>query len=83
MICIKCPQLQAMDDNLSRKTCPKKIFYEKHVLRKSFTPSQKMILFNSHLHIFQVNYALDGLVYLLFILFFYIGPLKLRIQGLV
>ncbi|KAH9791563.1 hypothetical protein KPL71_003800 [Citrus sinensis] len=29
-----------------------KVFHDKHIMRKSFTPSQKVLLFNSRLHLF-------------------------------
>ena len=29
-----------------------KIFHDKHILGKSFTPSQKVLLYNSRLHLF-------------------------------
>ena len=29
-----------------------KFFHDKHILRKSFTPSQKVLLYNSRLHLF-------------------------------
>ena len=29
-----------------------KVFHDKHILRKSFTPGQKVLLYNSRLHLF-------------------------------
>lgn len=29
-----------------------KVFHDKQIMRKSFTPGQKVLLFNSHLHLF-------------------------------
>ena len=57
-----------------------KVFHDKHVMRNSFTPGQKVLLFNFACTYSQVSYALDGLAPLLFILFFHMGRLKLRTQ---
>ena len=40
-----------------------KVFYDKQIMRKSFTPGQKVLLFNSCLNIFQckLRYRLSDL----------------------
>ena len=30
-----------------------KVFHDKKIMRKSFTPGEKVLLFNSHLHLFS------------------------------
>ena len=60
-----------------------KFFHDKQIMRKSFTSSQKVFLFNSRLHLFLGKLCLNGLTPLLFTLFFHMEQLILRIQRMV
>ena len=60
-----------------------KVFHDKQIMRKSFTPSQKVLLFNSRLHLFSGKLRSRWSGPLLFILFFRMGQLKLRTQKMV
>lgn len=51
-----------------------------HIMRKSCTQRQKMLLFNSRLHLFLGKLHSWWSGHLLFVLFFYTGPLELTIQ---
>jgi hypothetical protein len=57
--------------------------YDQSILRRSFEPGQKVILYNSCLHCFLGSSDLDGHAYILFDQFFLMGLLRLRIQKMV
>ena len=54
--------------------------HDQNILRRSFKPGQKVILYNSRLHLSKASSNLDGQAYLLFGQFFLMGPSRLRIQ---
>lgn len=57
-----------------------KVFHGKHIMRKSFTPSQKILLFDFHLHLFPDNLRYQWFSPFIVHTVFHIGLLKLRIQ---
>jgi len=59
-----------------------KQYHDKHILRKVFSPREKILMDNSRLHLFPRKLR-NGHALLLYVLFIHMGSLKLRILKMV